>query len=184
MKRVWIIIAVIAALMVVYGVSLYNKVVRLGIQIDGQWANVEVVLQRRFDLIPNLVESTKGYAKHEKAVFDDIAAARAAYSGAKSTGEKVKAAGDLEGAVSRLLVIVENYPNLKANEPFLKLQDELAGTENRISTERRRFNDVTGEYNKTIRQVPLVFFAKALGFGQREFFKAAEQAQKAPEVKF
>jgi len=185
MKKAWFfgIISVIF-IAVLYVVSLYNRLVSMDVQINTQWAQVDTVLQRRFDLIPNLVESVKGYAKHEKAVFEDVTSARAAYAGAKNVGDKVKTATAFESAVSRLLMIVENYPNLKANENFARLMDQLEGTENRISVERMRFNAFVGEYNQAIRRVPMVFVAGIFRFSQRDFFQAAKGAEKVPEVKF
>src|SRR5712692_8006197 len=132
----------------------YNRIVALREQIDAAWAQVENQLQRRNDLIPNLVEVTKGYAAHEKEIFDHIADARARLIGAGSRDEKIEAANDLSSALSRLLVIGERYPDLKANQQFARLSDELAGTENRLATERRRYNDAVREYNTYIKKIP------------------------------
>lgn len=160
----------------------YNSLISQTTAIDGQWAQVETQYQRRFDLIPNLVSSTQGFLKQEKTIFEDIAKARTAYSGAKSVDEKVSTAAGLDSALSRLLVIVENYPNLKSNETVAKLMDELAGTENRISVERRRFNELVQNYNATIKKVPTNIIAGLFGFKERAYFQASEGAEKPPKV--
>jgi LemA protein len=160
----------------------YNNLVTQNTAIDGQWAQVETQYQRRFDLIPNLVASTQGFLKQEKAIFDDIANARTQYSGAKTTDEKVASAQNLDSALSRLLVIVENYPTLKSNETVAKLMDELAGTENRISVERRRFNELVQTYNTNIKTVPTNIIAGLFGFKERAFFKSVGGAETAPKV--
>ncbi|MBI5452293.1 LemA family protein [Candidatus Gottesmanbacteria bacterium] len=160
----------------------YNNLVTQTTAIDGQWAQVETQYQRRFDLIPNLVSSTQGFLKQEKTIFEEIAKARTAYGGAKSVDEKVTAASGLDSALGRLLVIVENYPNLKSNETVAKLMDELAGTENRINVERRRFNELVQGYNATIKRAPTNLIAGMLGFKERAYFKAVEGSEKAPKV--
>lgn len=142
----------VVVLVLIIGVGMYNSLVKKDMAANGAWAQVDNVLQRRADLIPNLVSSVKGYAKHEKEIFEKLAEARAQYSGAKTVNEKMKAASAMDGALSRLLVIVENYPNLKANETFARLMDELSGTENRISVERMRFNQAVGDLNVAIRR--------------------------------
>jgi LemA protein len=153
--------------------------------VNAAWAQVDVVLQRRADLIPNLVETVKGYAVQEQKVFGDIAAARSALIGAKTPSEKIAANGQLDGALSRLLVIVENYPQLKSNENFLRLQDELAGTENRIAVERRRYNDVVQDYNTYIALFPNSLVASFGGFTRNDaYFKTEEGARQAPKVNF
>ncbi|MBI3291532.1 MAG: LemA family protein [Elusimicrobia bacterium] len=163
----------------------YNRLVTLNESIPAAWAQVENVLQRRHDLIPNLVNTVKGYMQHEQKVFTDIAAARAKLAGASRLEDKVQASAALEGALSRLLVIVENYPTLKANENFLVLQDELAGTENRIAVERRRYNEVVQAYNITIRRFPTVMVARYFGFGPRNvYFQVEEAARAVPKVTF
>jgi LemA protein len=153
--------------------------------IKAAWAQVDNVIQRRADLIPNLVNTVKGYASHEQKVFDDIASARAQLGGARNPTERIAANAQLDGALSRLLVVVENYPNLKADQQFLRLQDELAGTENRIAVERRRYNEVVQRYNTYIRVFPNNLVASFSGF-QREdaYFKADEAARQVPKVDF
>ncbi|MBI2914823.1 MAG: LemA family protein [Firmicutes bacterium] len=182
-----LVLAVVLAAVILSGVSLfstYNRLVGLSEGVDAAWAQVENQLQRRYDLVPNLVETVKGYASHERQVFDSIAQARTQYAGAQSADERARAATGLESALARLLVIVENYPNLKADREFIRLMDELSGTENRIAVERRRFNEVVQEYNKTIKRIPTRFVAAATGFGTREYFRSSTEAQEAPKVTF
>src|SRR5262245_37869832 len=136
------------------GVSQYNRLVGAHEAVPEAWAQVETVLQRRYDLIPNLVNTVKGYAKHEKDLLTEVTRLRSQWGQAKTTSEKVKAANDLEGVLGRLMVVIENYPNLKANESFLKLQDELAGTENRIAVERMRYNEAVQNYNLKVQTFP------------------------------
>ena len=164
--------------------GLYNRLVAQDEQVTGAWAQVQNVLQRRADLIPNLVETVKGYAAHEKEIFERVAEARGRLAGAATPKEAAAANAGLTSALGRLLAIAENYPNLKANENFVRLQDELAGTENRIATERMRYNEAVRLFNTSIKRYPAVFFARMFGFKEREYFEAAPDAQKAPEVKF
>ena len=153
--------------------------------VNAAWSQVDVVLQRRADLIPNLVQTVKGYAVQEQTVFGDIAAARAALVGAKTPQDKIAANGQLDSALSRLLVIVENYPKLKSNENFMRLQDELAGTENRIAVERRRYNQSVQDYNTYISLFPNSLVASMGGFTRNDaYFKADEGARQAPKVNF
>src|SRR5271165_3177550 len=153
--------------------------------VNAAWAQVDVVLQRRSDLIPNLVETVKGYALQEQKVFGDIAAARSAMIGAKTPSDKIAANGALDSALSRLLVVVENYPQLKSNENFQRLQDELAGTENRIAVERRRYNEVVQDYNTYISLFPNSLVASIGGFARNDaYFKTDEGARSAPKVNF
>jgi LemA protein len=153
--------------------------------VNAAWAQVDVVLQRRADLIPNLVETVKAFATHEEKVFGDIAAARAAMAGAKTPQEKIAANGQLDSALSRLLVVVENYPQLRSNENFLRLQDELAGTENRIAVERRRYNETVQDYNTYISLFPNNIVASFSGFTRNDaYFKTEEGARQAPKVNF
>lgn len=162
-----------------------NELVQERESIKGAWSQVDVVLQRRADLIPNLVETVKGFTKHEETVIDSVTAARAALGGAQTPKEKIAANGQLDSALSRLLVVVENYPNLKADENFLRLQDELSGTENRIAVERRKYNDVVQKYNTDIELFPKNIAASMFGF-QREdaYFKADAASKEVPKVKF
>jgi len=162
-----------------------NEMVSQKEGIKGAWAQVDTVLQRRADLIPNLVETVKGFAAQEKGVFENIAQARAAMAGARTPAERIAANDQLSGALARLLVVVENYPQLKSNENFLRLQDELAGTENRIAVERRKYNEVVQVYNTNIQLFPNNLIASFSGF-QREdaYFRAAEPARQTPAVKF
>lgn len=176
---------IIIAVLVLAGLSLigfYNSLIGKTQAIEAQWAQVETQYQRRFDLIPNLVESVKGMMKQEKEVFEKIAEARTRYAGARTVEEKVKAIGGVESALGRLLVIMENYPQLRSVENVAQLMDELAGTENRISVERRRYNDLVRDYNTAIKKFPGNLLAQAFGFSERSFFEAAEGAEKAPKV--
>jgi len=162
-----------------------NAMVTKNEAIKAAWAQVDNVLERRADLIPNLVETVKGFAAHEESVFGEIAAARAAMMGAKTPGERIAANGQLDSALGRLMVVVENYPQLKSNENFLRLQDELAGTENRIAVERRRYNEAIQDYNTYIGQFPNSLFAGWAGFKRNEdYFKASEAARQVPKVEF
>jgi LemA protein len=162
-----------------------NEMVRKKEAVNAAWSQVDVVLQRRADLIPNLVETVKGYAGQEQKVFGDIAAARAALIGAKTPQDKIAANGQLDSALSRLLVIVENYPQLKSNENFMRLQDELAGTENRIAIERRRYNETVQDYNTYIGLFPNNIVASLSGFTRNDaYFKTEEGARQAPKVNF
>ena len=153
--------------------------------VNSAWSQVDVVLQRRADLIPNLVETVKGFALHEEKVFGDIAAARAAMIGAKTPQDKIAANGQLDSALGRLMVVVENYPQLRSNENFLRLQDELAGTENRIAVERKRYNDTLQDYNTYIGLFPNNIVASLAGFTRNDaYFKAEEGSREAPKVNF
>ncbi len=163
-------------------VGTYNGLVTSSQAIEGQWAQVQTQYQRRFDLIPNLVESTKGVLTQEQEVFGQIAEARQGYAGAATTEAQVQAAGELDSALSRLLVIVENYPELKSNETVQGLMAELAGTENRISVERMRFNEAVGAYNVKVKTIPTSLVAGMFGFSEKPFFAAVETAQEAPAV--
>src|SRR5580698_4348091 len=162
-----------------------NQMVVKDQAVTAQWHNVDVVLQRRADLIPNLVETVKGYAAQEVTVFGDIAKARAALLGAQSPADRIAANGALDGALGHLLAITENYPQLKSNENFLQLQDELAGTENRIAVERKRYNDAIQDYNTYIGLFPNNIFAGWAGFQRNNaYFAAPESAREAPKVEF
>ncbi len=187
--RIAVIVFVILAIIAVVFASMYigrrNEMVRLNTTVQAQWSDVDVVLQRRADLIPNLVETVKGYARHEVTVFEAIANARAALNAARTPADRIAANAQLDGALARLLVIVENYPNLKANENFLRLQDELAGTENRIAVERRKYNEMLLAYNTYVQLFPNNFFARWAGFQPNDaYFKAGEGSREAPKVNF
>lgn len=182
MNKMWLIVIGVVAVIVLMFFGTYNSLVTQSTAIDGQWAQVETQYQRRFDLIPNLVESTKGFLQQEQTIFSEIAQARTAYSGAKTVDEKASAASSLDSALARLLVIVENYPNLKSNETVARLMDELSGTENRVSVERRRFNELVQNYNTSIRTLPTSLIAGMFGFGERQYFEAVEGAETPPKV--
>jgi len=162
----------------------YNKFVTQEEAVKAQWAQVQNQLQRRNDLIPNLVETVKGYATHEEGVFKDIAESRSRLMGAKTPDETIAAANQQTSALGRLLLVVENYPNLKANEQFNGLMDELSGTENRIATERQRYNERVQEYNTSRRQFPANLTAKMFTFKDYPFFEAPPAATQAPKVNF
>ncbi len=179
----WVIAGVVVFLLVMAG-GYYNSFVTANNSIDGQWKQVEVQYQRRFDLIPNLVEATKGIMQQEQKVFGDLAAARAAYSGAQNPETKTQAANEVESALGRLLVIVENYPNLKSDQAVLRLQDELAGTENRVAVERKRYNDLVQSYNTSVSILPGNILAGIFGMKPRAYFNSAPGAESAPQVKF
>jgi LemA protein len=188
MKRAAVGLVIVAVVALVFGgafISRRNEMVTLKENIKGAWAQVDTVIQRRADLIPNLVNTVKGYAAHEQKVLEDLANARAQLAGARNPSERIAANTQLEGALSRLLVVVENYPNLKADQQFLRLQDELAGTENRIAVERRRYNEAVQVYNTTIQTFPNSLVASISGF-QREdaYIKAEGAAREVPKVDF
>jgi LemA protein len=188
MKTGMIVLVVVAVIALLAGgayVSSRNQMVTKNEAVKSAWAEVDVVLQRRADLIPNLVETVKGFAAQEQTVFHDIASARSALLGAKTPADKIAANGQLDGAIGRLLLIVENYPQLKSNENFLRLQDELAGTENRIAVERKRYNDTLQDYNTFIGLFPNSLFAGWAGFQRNNaYFTASESSREAPKVQF
>jgi len=166
-------------------VNTRNTLVTKNEAVKSAWSQVDIVLQRRADLIPNLVETVKGYAQQEQTVFGDIAKARSALLSAGSPQEKIAANTQLDGALGRLLLIVENYPQLKSNENFLRLQDELAGTENRIAVERKRYNDTLQDYNTYVQQFPTNIFAGWAGFKRNDaYFQASEGSRVVPKVNF
>jgi len=164
--------------------SSYNRLVSQNNAVDNQWAQVETQYQRRFDLIPNLVSSTQAFLKQEQKVFSDIAEARTRYSGAQTVDDQAQAAATVESALSRLLVIIENYPDLKSDQTVARLMDELAGTENRVSVERQRFNDYVAAYNLSIKKLPTSLYAGLLGFTERQYFNSVSEADQAPAVQF
>lgn len=184
MKKTWIVIAVIVVLLGGYVWSTYNKMVTKSEEVDNLWAQVETQYQRRFDLIPNLVESVKGIMAQEQEVFGAIADARTKYAGATSINEKAAAAGEVESALARLLVVMENYPQLKSAENVQTLMAQLEGTENRISVERKRFNDGARDFNVLIKRVPARWLAAWFGFAEKNYFESVEGAEQVPEVKF
>lgn len=195
MKKTWIIITVILviAIAVVYSISSYNSLVSQEESVSTAWSNVENQYQRRADLIPNLVNTVKGYAAHEKETLDAVVSARSKATQAQIsiddlTTEKLqayqRAQGEIGAALGRLLAITENYPDLKANENFQALQAQLEGTENRISVERRKFNETAKAYNTNIRRFPKNIIAGLFGFEKRPYFEASEGTETAPEVKF
>jgi LemA protein len=188
MKAGIVILAVLLILAFVLGSAYISRRNQMAVKreaVNAAWAQVDVVLQRRADLIPNLVQTVKGYAVQEQTVFGDIAAARAAMMGAKTPADKIAANGQLDSALSRLMVIVENYPQLKSNENFMRLQDELAGTENRIAVERKRYNDTVQDYNTYISLFPNSLVASFAGFLRNDaYFKTEEGARTAPKVNF
>ena len=184
-------ILIIIGIVVVIGVMLagriisgYNNVIAMDENVKGRWAQVENQLKRRYDLIPNLVETVKGYAAHEKELFENIAEARTKYFQAKDVKNKIESSNQLEGALSRLLLLREQYPELKANQSFLKLQDSLEGTENRIAVERKRYNDAVQILNTYIRTFFGRFFASLAGVGNASYYEVPKAEQAAPKVKF
>lgn len=183
MKKILIILGVIVVIVAML-FSSYNSLVTMNENVTGKWSQVENQLQRRNDLIPNLVNTVKGYAAHESAVFKNVSDARSKLMGAGTVAEKSAANGELSGALSRLLAISENYPQLKANENFRQLQDELAGTENRIAVARKDYNEAAQAYNAKIKSVPTMFYAGFFGFTARDYFKADEAAKTVPKVAF
>jgi LemA protein len=185
MKTAWIVFGVVVLAIVVTLFGSYNSLVTLDEDIDAAWGQVQTVLQRRYDLIPNLVNTVKGYASHEKEVLEEVTRLRSQWGQARTADEQIAASGAMESALARLMVVVEQYPDLKANQNFLALQDELAGTENRISVERGRFNNAVREYNRRIRRFPGRFVAGFAGLKPRkEYFQAADAAAAAPKVEF
>lgn len=187
-KKILLIVGVVLVLVLFSAYSLfkgsYNKFVTLDESVKSSWAQVENQLQRRYDLIPNLVETVKGFAKQEKDVLIEVTNARARVGGAGKIPDKIAANNELSGALSRLLIVVERYPELKSNQNFLRLQDELAGTENRIAVERRRYNEIVQAYNVAIRSFPSNIVAAIFGFEKAAFFEAPAAAKAAPQVKF
>ena len=188
MKILIVVLVILLVAGLVFGgkyVSVRNELVTSREAINNQWAQVDVALQRRADLIPNLVETVKGFAKQEQTVIQSIADARAALVGARTPQEKIAANNQLDGALGRLLVVVENYPQLRSNENFLRLQDELAGTENRIAVERRKYNDAVQRYNTQIELFPDNIVASIAGFSRNDsYFKTDAGARVAPRVNF
>jgi len=186
-KTSTIILIVLGALLLLFlmrGCSTYNSLVKIDEDVKASWAQVENQYQRRFDLIPNLVETVKGYASHERETLTAVTEARAKVGQAQTPKEMIESNDQLSSALSRLMVVVERYPDLKANVNFIRLQDELAGTENRISVERRRYNENVRVFNTTVRSFPTNIFAGMFGFQVRETFEATSGAETAPKVDF
>ncbi len=187
MKKGYMVLGIIAVVIVALGImfmSSYNGFVNQEENVNQSYAQIENQLQRRLDLIPNLVNTVKGYASHEKEVIASISDARAKLAGADTPGEEATANAELSSALSRLLVVVENYPTLKADQQFTQLMDELAGTENRIAVARKDYNDQVAEYNKKVKRFPGSILAGVGGFDEKEYFKADPKAQEAPQVDF
>src|SRR5271168_3583218 len=188
MKIAIVVLVILLLIAITLGGSFVGRRNQMAVKreaVNAEWSQVDVDLQRRADLIPNLVETVKGYATQEQIVYGDIAKARSALIGARTPADKIAANGQLDSALSRLLVVVENYPQLKSNENFLRLQDELAGTENRIAIERRRYNDTVQDYNAYIVTFPNSLVASMSGFAHNDaYFKADEGARMAPKVNF
>jgi len=190
MKK-WAIAYVIIVILLLLGLMYeavrfqYNRLVTVDQQVKESWSQVDNVLQRRNDLIPNLVETVKGYAKHEKELFIEVTEARSRWAGAKTLKEKETAANEISSVLGKLLLVVENYPQLKASENFLSLQDELAGTENRIAVERKRYNESVRQYNTMAKTFPTILFARMFNFdAEKDYFQAEEGSRAVPEIKF
>jgi LemA protein len=188
MAKFLIVVGIIALIVLIFFgqyVGVRNALVTKNEAVKSTWSQVDIVLQRRADLIPNLVETVKGFAKHEETVFGDIAKARSQLLSAGTPQDKIAANNQLDGALGRLLVVVENYPQLRSNENFLRLQDELAGTENRIAVERKRYNDTLQDYNTYLQVFPHNIFAGWAGFKPNEaYFTASEASRQVPRVDF
>ncbi|MGD9073880.1 MAG: LemA family protein [Desulfobacteraceae bacterium] len=186
-KKLLVIAAIVIVVILIpysYLKGTYNSLVTMDEGVKAAWAQVENQLQRRYDLIPNLVETVKGYAAQEKEVFLKVTEARAKVGGATTINDKISANNGLSAALSRLLLVVERYPDLKSNTNFIRLQDELAGTENRIAVERRRYNETVKVYNIRIRRFPTNLLAGMFGFEKAAFFEVPKERQEAPKVKF
>lgn len=184
MKKILLGIGILVVLGLLYGFMTYNKLVTLDVSADTQWKQVETQYQRRFDLIPNLVEAVKKVMTQEQEVFTAIAEARTRYSGATTPEARAAAANQVESALGRLLVITENYPQLKSSEVMLSFNSQLEGTENRIATERSRYNEAVENYNLKVKRVPSSIIAAITGFGEREYFNATAGAENAVKVNF
>lgn len=185
MGTVAILVLIVAGLIVLWVIGTFNRLVSLRNRIESAWSQIDVQLRRRYDLIPNLVETVKGFAAQERSVIEAVASARAALIGARSPAEKIEANARLDTALGRLLVVVENYPNLRSSENFLRLQDELAGTENRIAVERRKYNEAVQKFNTTIALFPNNVVAGMFNFQRNDaYFRTQPAAQTAPKVSF
>jgi LemA protein len=184
MKKVLLGLIAIVVLVIVFIFSTYNSMVNMNENVTGKWSQVENQLQRRSDLIPNLVSTVKGYAAHEAEIFKNVSDARAKMAGAQTVAQKSAADGELTNALSRLLAVAEAYPQLKADANFRQLQDELAGTENRIAVARKDYNEAVQAYNAKIKTFPTMIFAGMFNFQAREYFKVEESAKAVPKVQF
>ncbi len=187
MKKIYIVLLVILGIFLLIGVSAvskYNSLVSMEEGVKQAWAQVDNQLKRRTDLVPNLVSTVKGYAAHEKEIFENLANARAKLAGAGTVSDKIAAAKGFEGALSRLLAIAENYPDLKANQNFARLMDELSGTENRIAVERMRYNRSVEAFNKNIKMFPGRIYASIFGFSPATYYEVAEKDKQLPKVEF
>jgi len=186
-KNIFIVLGIfigVILLSFMFYINTYNGLVQMDESVKSAWAQVENQMQRRFDLIPNLVDTVKGYAAHEKDIFTNIAESRAKLSGAGTVKDKIDASNSMNSALSRLLVVVENYPDLKANTNFTRLMDELAGSENRLSVERMRYNEQVKLFNQKIRTFPTVMIANKMNFEKKDFFTVPEIAKEVPKVNF
>ncbi len=181
-----IILAVVAVIIiaVIIMASSYNGIISKSEEVDNKFATIDTQLQRRADLIPNLVNTVKGYASQEQEIINSVTEARAKLAGANSVSEKAEADGELTNALNRLMIVVENYPDLKSSQNFIQLSDELSGTENRIATARRDYNEAVKEYNLKIKRFPTNLIAGMFGYEQRDYFEASEQSQEVPNVNF
>ncbi len=184
MKKVGIIIVVVVALIAIFLVGNYNSLISKEETVDNKLSDIKVQLKRRTDLIPNLVETVKGYTTHEQGVIDSITQARENLVNANSASDLAEADQKLTSALNNLFIVVENYPDLKANENFINLQDELAGTENRIATSRRDYNDAVNSYNSSIRRFPSNILAGMFGFDKKDYFETSEDSLEVPDISF
>ena len=187
MKKSSIVVLVLIAIIIIViamFVSSYNGIIAKSEEVDNKFATIDTQLQRRGDLIPNLVNTVKGYAKQEQDVINSVTEARTKLAGATTVSDKAKADEELTGALNRLMVVVENYPDLKSSQNFIQLSDELAGTENRIATARRDYNESVKEYNLKIKRFPTNIIAGMFGYSKRDYFEASEQSKEVPNVNF
>ena len=179
----WIVLIVVGILILILILS-YNSLVRIRNQVENAWAQIDVQLKRRFDLIPNLIETVKGYAKHEKTVLEEVTKARTAFMGASSVKDKARAENMLEGTLKTLFAVSENYPQLRANENFLQLQEELSGTESKIAYSRQHYNDMVLSYNNKVQSFPTQILASMFNFEEKEVYPIPEEERKNIKVQF
>ena len=180
--KVLLIVGIIIVILAISGISSYNNLIGKSEQVDSARSQIDIQLERRSDLVPNLVATVKEYAAHEEEIFTNVAEARSKLAGAGTVSELAEADAELTGALSRLIAIAEDYPDLKANQNFIQLQDELAGTENRIATARRDYNGAAKEFNTSIRRFPANLFAGMFGFETADYFEASEEGRENPDV--